>query len=101
MLQRLTDRVNHLNLQADCLHREKEEINRKLDKISAEWEDCENRIESLLPEGVTLLDHFRAEEERRKGVGPGQLPPQSPPKSQTPDEPSSGNPSEQGPETIS
>lgn len=96
MLQRLTDRVNYLNIMADNIHRKKEELQKLLDKITDEWQECEDKITKLLPEGVSLSDHFGAEEERRKSQRPDQLPPEPSPKPQTPDEGHQGTPPDSG-----
>jgi len=101
MLQRLTDRVNYLNSQANYLNARKAELDKELKKLSEEWEECENKIIKLLPEGVTLLDHFTAEEERRKGHSPDESRTEPLPKSQTPDDPSPESPTDDSPQTPS
>lgn len=96
MLQRLTDRVNYLNILADILHGKQKVMQQELDRITDEWQECEDKITKLLPEGVSLSDHFGAEEERRKSHRPDQLPPEPSPKPQTPDGGHQGSPSDSG-----
>jgi len=97
MLQRLTDKVIQYNRESNVLQAQKENIENQLKILGENMERLENKIESMLPDGLTLLQHFQEAEERRKDDRPSKERTEAAPEGQTPDEPSSGAPLSDGP----